>query len=101
MNKAQVIDRWAQGKTGATSNGSLTAASNGFLWSYGLVIGMSTADGLIVGNFTASDNGEFYSMTTSHHVGDAARVARKVSVGTLLRAHHYALQEALPSPYEN
>lgn len=78
MNKAQVIDRWSQGKVGATPNGSLSAASNGFLRSYGLVIGMHTPSELMVGDFTAK--GEFHSQTTSAHVGDAARVARKVSV---------------------
>ena len=78
MNKSQVINAWANGRNGRTGNGSLTASTDGTLRSYNLVIGKRTDNGLIVGNFTAS--GEFYSMTTSHHVSNARRVAPVVSV---------------------
>ena len=78
MNKAQVITAWANGRYGRTGNGSLTASLDGTLRSYNLVIGKRTSNGLIVGDFTAS--GSFYSMTTSHHVGNARRVAPVVSV---------------------
>jgi hypothetical protein len=79
MNKSQVITAWANGRYGRTGNGSLTASLDGTLRSYNLVIGKRTSNGLIVGDFTASGN-SFYSMTTSHHVGNARRVAPVVSV---------------------
>jgi hypothetical protein len=78
MNKAQVITAWSNGRYGRTGNGSLTASLDGTLRSYNLVIGKRTSNGLIVGDFTAS--GSFYSMTTSHHVSNARRVAPVVSV---------------------
>ncbi len=78
MNKSQVITAWSNGRSGRTGNGSLTASLDGTLRSYNLVIGKRTDNGLIVGDFTAS--GSFYSMTTSHHVGNARRVAPVVSV---------------------
>ena len=77
MNKSQVISAWQSGRIARTANGSLSAASDGTLRSYNLPIGIHTANGLIVGNFTAS--GEFYSMTTSHHVSNARQVAKLVT----------------------
>jgi hypothetical protein len=79
MNKSQVISAWANGRSGRTGNGSLTASIDGTLRSYNLVIGRHTIGGTrLVGDFTAS--GTFYSMTTSHHVSNARRVAKLVSV---------------------
>ena len=77
MNKSQVINAWQSGRIARTANGSLSAASDGTLRSYNLPIGIHTANGLIVGNFTAS--GEFHSMTTSHHVSNARQVAKLVT----------------------
>ena len=85
MNKSQVINAWSQGRYARTPNGSLTADSNGQLRSYNLVIGMRTATGLIVGDFTAIGKA-FYSMTTSHHVSDAKHVARLVEPSELTAA---------------
>ena len=78
MNKSQVISAWANGRNARTPNGSLTASSDGTLRSYNLIIGIHTRDGLIVGNFTAS--GQYYSNTTSTHVGNASQVAQVVPV---------------------
>ena len=89
MNKSQVITAWANGRYGRTGNGSLTADSNGQLRSYNLVIGMRTDNGLIVGDFTAS--GSFYSMTTSHHVGNARRVAKLVDTSEVTAALNASL----------
>lgn len=77
MTKAQVINAWIKGEYARTPNGSLTA-SRGTLRSYNLVIGIETQSGFIVGDFTAS--GEYYSTTTSTHVGNASQVAPVVPV---------------------
>ena len=78
MNKSQVISAWINGRNARTPNGSLTASSDGTLRSYNLVIGIHTANGFIVGDFTAS--GEYYSNTTSTHVGNASQVAPVVPI---------------------
>jgi hypothetical protein len=78
MNKAQVINAWQSGRIARTANGSLSAASDGTLYSYNLPIGARIDDELIVGDYTAS--GTYHSNTTSTHVGNAEEVARSVSV---------------------
>ena len=78
MNKSQVISAWSNGRSGRTANGSLTSSTDGTLRSYNLVIGIHTANGFIVGDFTSS--GTYYSNTTSTHVGNASQVAPIVSV---------------------
>lgn len=77
MNKSQVINAWANGRSARTANGSLTASTDGTLRSYNLIIGIHTENGFIVGDFTAS--GTYYSNTTSTHVGNALRVAKLVT----------------------
>ena len=78
MTKEQVINAWVEGKYARTPNGSLSSDSRGNLRSYNLVIGIHTESGCIVGDFTAS--GEYYSQTTSTHVGNASQVAPVVPV---------------------
>lgn len=78
MTKEQVINAWIEGKYARTPNGSLSSDSRGNLRSYNLVIGIHTESGYIVGDFTAS--GEYYSQTTSTHVGNASKVAPVVPV---------------------
>ena len=78
MNKSQVITAWADGRIARTQNGSLSAASDGTLYSYNLPIGARVDNELIVGDYTAS--GTYFSQTTSTHVGNAEEVARSVSV---------------------
>ena len=62
LNKSQVISAWAQGQPARMPNGSLTAAADGTLRSYNLIIGIRTNLGLVVGDYTAS--GEYHSQTT-------------------------------------
>jgi hypothetical protein len=78
MTKEQVINAWIEGKYARTPNGSLSSDSRGNLRSYNLIIGIHTENGFIVGDFTAS--GEYYSQTTSTHVGNASKVAPVVPV---------------------
>ncbi|MEK9770112.1 MAG: hypothetical protein VW683_14450 [Betaproteobacteria bacterium] len=78
MTKEQVINAWIEGKYARTPNGSLSSDSRGNLRSYNLIIGIHTENGFIVGDFTAS--GEYYSQTTSTHVGNASQVAPVVPV---------------------
>jgi hypothetical protein len=78
MTKEQVINAWINGKYARTPNGSLSSDSRGNLRSYNLIIGIQTENGFIVGDFTAS--GEYYSQTTSTHVGNASQVAPVVPV---------------------
>ena len=84
MKKSQVINAWANGRSARTANGSLTASTDGTLRSYDLIIGIHTENGFIVGDFTAS--GEYYSNTTSTHVGNASQVAPVVPVDQFNRA---------------
>ena len=52
------------------------------LWSYDLKIAQRTAEGIVVGDFTAP-GGDFYSMTTSKHVGMAKREAHTIMLPEL------------------
>jgi hypothetical protein len=71
---ADVAAAWARG---ATANTAHLSTDGHDLHSYALRIGTTTPRGRkIVGQFDAS--GEFSSMTTSHHVGIARRVADEV-----------------------
>tara|TARA_R110002096_G_scaffold33390_1_gene96545 strand:- start:48 stop:320 length:273 start_codon:yes stop_codon:yes gene_type:complete len=71
---ADVVAAWTRGATANTAH----LSTNGHdLHSYALRIGTTTPKGRkIVGQFDASN--EFHSMTTSHHVGIARRVADAV-----------------------
>jgi hypothetical protein len=76
-SKIGVIDAWTQRNAARTSNNSMKTA-RGCLWSYGLQIGFTSADGVrFVGDFT-SGGGEHHSHTTSCHVGLAKSVAAEV-----------------------
>jgi len=68
---ADVIRHWTVEKTSGTANLTTTG---GKLYSYNLLIGERDEDyNLVVYNYTAS--GEYYSMTTSQHVGLALRLS--------------------------
>ena len=75
MRNDQVAKLWANGgmgTTACTSNGNFSARG-GKLYSYNLVIAERTSDKTIIWDYTA--NGEYYSQTTSKHVGLACRYA--------------------------
>ena len=66
-----VYTAWLNGRAARSGNVSTDGSR---LWSYSLLIGVvSQGGGAAVGNYTRS--GEFVSMTTSKHVGAAARAA--------------------------
>tara|TARA_R100000700_G_C3092923_1_gene93446 strand:+ start:282 stop:536 length:255 start_codon:yes stop_codon:yes gene_type:complete len=77
--KKQVALAWYNGikaKTGKNKRGDITFHTDGEkLWSYDLLIGYTEEGKKIVLDYTSPDN--FYSMTTSHHVGCARRWAHK------------------------
>lgn len=71
---ADVVAAWTRG---ATANTAHLSTDGHDLHSYALRIGTTTPKGRkIVGQFDASN--EYHSMTTSHHVGIARRVADAV-----------------------
>ena len=74
MRNDQVAKSWANGESNVrTSNGNLSVR-NGKLYSYNLMIAEHNNDGnTIIWDYTAS--GEYYSQTTSKHVGLARRYA--------------------------
>ena len=74
MRNDQVAKSWANGEPDtSTSNGNLSTR-NGKLYSYNLMIAEHDDDGdTIIWDYTAS--GEYYSQTTSKHVGLACRYA--------------------------
>ena len=72
-----VIEAWAQNQTARTSNKALRT-SEGYLWSYGLMIGFTSQGGIkVAGDYTAA--GRFASQTTSTHVGLAKQVADEIT----------------------
>jgi len=79
---ADVVAAWTRGATANTAH----LSTNGHdLYSYALRIGTTPPNGRkIVGQFDASN--EFHSMTTSHHVGIARRVADAVVEPETMRA---------------
>ena len=80
MRNDQVAKLWANGDLNAvaqTSNGNFSTRQ-GRLYSYNLMIGVRTPDKTIVWDYTAS--GEYYSQTTSKHVGLALRYASDYSL---------------------
>ena len=75
MRNDQVAKLWANGGMGTTartSNGNFSARG-GKLYSYNLMIAERTTDKTIIWDYTSS--GEYYSQTTSCHVGLALRFA--------------------------
>ena len=54
------------------------------LYSYNLMIARRTPAGIVVGDFTAG-GGDFYSVTTSRHVGLACRVADTVMLPEIFK----------------
>ena len=79
MRNDQVIRLWLNGgrqTTARTSNGNLSVR-DGRLYSYNLIIGME--NGGIIYDYTAG-SGNFYSQTTSQHVGIAKRLATRARI---------------------
>ena len=70
MRNEQVIMAWVNGQVARNSRGSLTSDGTHLL-SYDLVIGDSSKNKVF--DYTAS--GEYYSQTTSCHVGLALQVS--------------------------
>jgi hypothetical protein len=70
MRNEQVIMAWVSGKVASNGRGSLTTDGSRLL-SYDLVIGDSNSERVF--DYTAS--GEYYSQTTSKHVGLALRLS--------------------------
>ena len=70
MRNEQVIMAWISGRPAGNGRGSLTTDGTNLL-SYDLVIGQSLNGQNRVFDYTAS--GEYYSQTTSKHVGLALR----------------------------
>ena len=67
MRNQDVIQAWSRGERAHTPNLSTDGID---LFSYALRIGTTDTDGgKVVANYRAG--GEFYSMTTSHHVSAA------------------------------
>lgn len=77
--KQQVVNAWIDSRRGHEpapfyklyKSGRMSTDGT-HLWSYGLLIGIHTPDGTHVRNAMAggrrNPGGQFYSMTTSHHV---------------------------------
>jgi hypothetical protein len=73
MRNQNVIMAWMNGEKAKNGTGSLTTDGSNLL-SYDLVIGNSYGNGHgVIFDYTAS--GEYYSQTTSCHVGLALRIA--------------------------
>jgi hypothetical protein len=69
MTNGEVAQAWMDGRAGHAMNFSTDGK---ILRSYALIIGDTRKDGTkVVGNFRRRGGGEFYSMTTSHHVAYA------------------------------
>lgn len=79
MRNKDVINAFAWGKRAAAENLQTDGRS---LWSYNLKIAQRTAEGIVVGDFTAP-GGDFYSLTTSKHVGMAKREAHTIMLPEL------------------
>lgn len=79
MRNKDVISAFVWGKRAAAENLHTDGRS---LWSYNLKIAQRTAEGIVVGDFTAP-GGDFYSMTTSKHVGMAKREAHTIMLPEL------------------
>jgi hypothetical protein len=71
-----VINSWKQGHSAKSSTGSLSTDGT-VLFSYRLPIGYNLDDTLTVLDYTSPDN--FYSVTTSIHVGIARSIADAVA----------------------
>ena len=68
MNNRQVLNAFAAGRAGSSSNGAFSTDGNS-LYSYRLRIATHMGSEIAVGDYTAS--GSYYSQTTSKHVGYA------------------------------
>ena len=79
MRNQDVIRSFAWGKRAAAGNLHTDGRS---LWSYDLKIAQRTPEGVVVGDFTAP-GGDFYSVTTSKHVGMAKREAHTIMLPEL------------------
>jgi hypothetical protein len=80
MKNQDVIRSFAWGQRAAAGNLQTDGRS---LWSYNLKIGHRNLEGeIVVGDFTAP-GGDFYSMTTSKHVGMAKREAHTIMLPEL------------------
>ena len=77
MKNELVINSWTRGVAASSHNGALrTDGVN--LYSYNLRIGYRARTGAtILGDYT-SPGGQFYSMTTSQHVGKVRGIASHV-----------------------
>lgn len=72
-----VVESWIQGEAMQHMSGKLSTDGK-VLKSYSLVIGMTDENReKVVGNYTAN-GGDFYSQTTSEHVGRAIRTLENV-----------------------
>ena len=79
MRNQDVIRSFGWGKRAAAGNLHTDGRS---LWSYDLKIAQRTPEGVVVGDFTAP-GGDFYSVTTSKHVGMAKREAHTIMLPEL------------------
>ena len=68
MNNRQVLNAFANGRAGSSSNGAFSTDGKS-LYSYRLRIAVHRDFDIAVGDYTAS--GSYYSQTTSKHVGYA------------------------------
>lgn len=72
VSNASVVAAWKKGKKARNGRNSFSTDGT-WLYSYRLRIGYRTSNGIcVVGDFTAGSNA-FHSVTTSKHVGLAAR----------------------------
>ena len=74
MRNDEVIQHWKNGKSAKSFTGNLSTNGQD-LYSYGLMIGYIKNGKRTVKLYTAAD-GNFYSKTTSNHVGKAKTVAQ-------------------------
>jgi len=74
LSNRKIVDAWKNGKKAVNGRKSLWTDGK-WLYSYKLPIGFRTSNGIcVLGNYTRSAAGGFYSQTTSCHIGRARRV---------------------------
>lgn len=77
LTNRKVISAWKNGEKAKNGRGTLHTDGS-WLYSYKLPIGFRTSNGIcVLGNYTRSAAGGFYSQTTSCHVGKARSVVSK------------------------